>query len=74
MHDQKKISVPVFIAGAGCSRDTLDGNECLRPPTAKDFVTDLNSRVPEWAGEYPEISKVVKHLERTPQYVGLEEL
>jgi hypothetical protein len=75
MQDQKKRSVPtVFIAGAGCSRGTLDGNECLRPPTAKDFVTDLKSRVPEWAGEYPEISKVVKHLERTPQHVGLEEL
>ena len=64
----------VFIAGAGCSRGTLDGHECLRPPIAKDFVTDLKSRVPEWAVEYPEISKVVEYLKKTTQHIGLEEL
>ena len=64
----------VFIAGAGCSRGTLDGHECLRPPIAKDFVTDLKSRVPDWAVEYPGISKVVEHIEKTTQDVGLEEL
>ena len=64
----------VFIAGAGCSRGTLDRDECLRPPIAKDFVTDLKSRVSEWAQEYPEINTVVAHLQKTLLHVGLEEL
>ena len=64
----------LFIAGAGCSRGTLEAHECLRPPIAKDFVTDLKTRVPDWASEYPAIKKVVEHLEKTGQHVGLEEL
>jgi hypothetical protein len=64
----------VFIAGAGCSLGTLYGHECLRPPIAKDFVTELKSRVPGWALEYPEISKVIEHLKKTSSNIGLEEL
>lgn len=64
----------LFIAGAGCSFGTLHGHECLRPPIAKDFVRDLKHRVPTWASEYPEIKKVVDHLNESQECIGLEEL
>jgi len=37
----QRIMATLFIAGAGCSRGTLDRYKCIRPPIAKDFVTDL---------------------------------
>jgi hypothetical protein len=61
----------LFIAGAGCSRGTLDGRVGC-PPTANDFVKELETRV--WNWDYPELTKVIKHIRRISLNVGLEEL
>lgn len=67
-------SPTVYFVGAGFSLGTLGGQPLLRPPISKDFVNELKKRVPDWAKEYREIAKVVDHLEKTPQHIGLEEL
>jgi hypothetical protein len=64
----------VFIAGAGCSVGTLKRKKQLRPPIAKDFVRDPKNRVKDWRTEFPEITEVINHLDKTPHRVGLEEL
>jgi hypothetical protein len=62
----------LFIVGSGCSRGTLGGNaDC--PPVAQDFVKELEARA-RWMSDYPELSKVIAHLRRTHDNVGLEEL
>jgi hypothetical protein len=61
----------LFIAGAGCSRGTL---ECVRssPPVARQFVNELERR--GWTGEYPELARVIEHARKAYGHVGLEEL
>jgi hypothetical protein len=63
----------VYIAGAGCSHGMFDGHPCC-PPIAKDFITHLKEPVPGWASNYPEIKKVIDHLEKTSGHIGLEEV
>lgn len=60
----------LFIAGSGCSAGTLGGNAGC-PPVAKNFVKVLEAR---GMTDYPELSNVIKHLRRTHENVGLEEL
>jgi hypothetical protein len=62
------------LLGAGCSYGTLLQRPAVCPPLASGFGPTLSSRVPIWATEYPELSKIAVHLHKTLADVGLEEL
>jgi hypothetical protein len=68
---RKAKSMKTFFVGAGASYGTLYGRpEC--PPVAKYFGSVLKSRHPSWETEYPGLAKVVRHLGRPIEQLGLE--
>lgn len=62
----------LFLVGAGCSLGTLHNRESIRPPTAAEFVNQLDKR--GWINDYPELKKVIEHARKAHRHVGLEEL
>lgn len=59
------------IFGAGASAGTLNCSSA-RPPVARAFGSVLSARYPAWEREWPGLARVVEHLGRPIEQLGLE--